>query len=217
MTDQHHHYADWPAAYVLGALDADDRRAFESHLAACDLCTAEVAEFAALPGLLAQVEAADLEHTADPARAARIDDSARQEVTALRRHARMWRLAAMASAAAAMILAIVLVSPGPHGPAEPVPQSASVVSSVASSAEVSVSARAWGTEITLAITGLPTRESYQLWAVGTDGEWTNAATWSPTPTGVVRLTGASRTPTDRLDRILITSTDISDVLLDASL
>ncbi|MGH8328690.1 MAG: anti-sigma factor family protein, partial [Steroidobacteraceae bacterium] len=63
MSDQergdHEHYAEWDAAYVLGALTATERHEFEEHLAACTKCSAEVAELAALPGLLGALPAAD--------------------------------------------------------------------------------------------------------------------------------------------------------------
>jgi len=48
-------YADWDAAYVLGALTGPERIEFEEHLAACPRCQAAVAELAGMPGLLAQV------------------------------------------------------------------------------------------------------------------------------------------------------------------
>jgi anti-sigma factor RsiW len=52
-------FAQWDAAYVLGALSPAERREFEEHLASCPACQAAVSELAALPGLLAQVSPAD--------------------------------------------------------------------------------------------------------------------------------------------------------------
>jgi anti-sigma factor RsiW len=48
-------YSEWDAAYVLGSLDAAERREFEGHLAGCASCQSAVAELAGMPGLLAQV------------------------------------------------------------------------------------------------------------------------------------------------------------------
>jgi anti-sigma factor RsiW len=47
-------------AYVLGALEAGERRRVEEHLRHCPECAAELAEFSALPGLLDRVGPADL-------------------------------------------------------------------------------------------------------------------------------------------------------------
>jgi Putative zinc-finger len=52
-------FAQWDAAYVLGALSPAERREFEEHLASCPHCQTEVAELAGVPGLLAQVSPAD--------------------------------------------------------------------------------------------------------------------------------------------------------------
>jgi len=52
-------FAQWDAAYVLGALSPAERREFEEHLASCPHCQAAVSELAAIPGLLAQVSPAD--------------------------------------------------------------------------------------------------------------------------------------------------------------
>jgi len=48
-------FLDYDAAYVIGALDPPDRRAFEKHLVGCARCSAAVSELAGMPGLLAQV------------------------------------------------------------------------------------------------------------------------------------------------------------------
>ena len=45
-------------AYVLGALEPGERRRVEEHLRSCPACAAELAEFAALPGLLNRVRPA---------------------------------------------------------------------------------------------------------------------------------------------------------------
>jgi len=52
-------FAQWDAAYVLGALSPAERREFEEHLASCPQCQTAVSELAAIPGLLAQVSPAD--------------------------------------------------------------------------------------------------------------------------------------------------------------
>jgi anti-sigma factor RsiW len=59
MTDTTDRFRDWDAAYVLGALDSEDRRAFERHLAKCPHCSAAVAEFAGLPGILSKLSSED--------------------------------------------------------------------------------------------------------------------------------------------------------------
>jgi hypothetical protein len=48
-------YRDWDAAYVLGALGAADRAAFERHIATCAPCTAAVTELAGMPGILSRL------------------------------------------------------------------------------------------------------------------------------------------------------------------
>ena len=44
------------AAYLLGALDADERLAYEAHLAICRRCRAGLAEISAIPSLLAGLD-----------------------------------------------------------------------------------------------------------------------------------------------------------------
>jgi hypothetical protein len=56
----HDGYADWDAAYVLGALSTAERLEFEEHLAECAVCRAAVADLAGMPGLLAQLPAGEV-------------------------------------------------------------------------------------------------------------------------------------------------------------
>lgn len=48
-----HEWRDYAAPYALGALAPDERSAFESHLAGCAACRAEVRSFTEVAGLLA--------------------------------------------------------------------------------------------------------------------------------------------------------------------
>jgi hypothetical protein len=48
-------FRDWDAAYVLGSLSPDDRRAYERHLSTCPACSVAMAELAGLPGILAKL------------------------------------------------------------------------------------------------------------------------------------------------------------------
>ncbi|HEU5456844.1 MAG TPA: zf-HC2 domain-containing protein, partial [Nocardioides sp.] len=54
-------YAHLDGAYVLGSLAPTERLEFEAHLPGCAECSRGVRELAGLPGLLAQVDVADLE------------------------------------------------------------------------------------------------------------------------------------------------------------
>src|SRR5262245_64371451 len=57
-------------AYVLGALDPSERAAVDAHLSRCPSCRDELAELAAMPGLLSRVRLEDViepESTPSPA------------------------------------------------------------------------------------------------------------------------------------------------------
>lgn len=216
MSRDHDHFAQWAAAYALGALDAEDRRAFEGHLAECADCAALLTDLAPLPALIGRTDPNEIDRMPDPSRAEVIVAAARRELHMIRRRTRTWRYVAAALGAAAVALLAVLVLDMGTDEAPPATV-ASVISSDASTTHVTVTPKAWGTEITLDITGLPNRDGYQLWTIDSTGAWTSAATWSPTPTGIIRLTGASRSAVDDVDRIIITSADRDDLLVDTRL
>jgi len=130
MNPDHAHFAEWDAAYVVGALSSAERLRFEDHLAACPECRRAVAELSPTIGLLSRVS---------PERAASIDaaladgqvdqdgpdSSVRAEVVSLGerralRRRRTWWLAA-AAAVVLVVAAIVFGGLGnAHRPGLPV-------------------------------------------------------------------------------------------------
>jgi anti-sigma-K factor RskA len=181
------------------------------------VCASELAALAPLPALIAKTDPGEVELHSDAARSERITAGARRELDAIRRRVRRWkRVAAGLAAAVVVLFALVVVDPGGDSDGPPT-LAATVTDSSAATADVVVGCRAWGIEIALDITGLPTRDGYQLWTIDTNGAWISAATWSLSPTGVVRLTGASRTPADAIDRIVVTSDQRDDPLVTATL
>ena len=221
MTDdrqnEHGELHEWAGAYALGSLEPDDRRRFERHLNACDRCADEVNAFAPIPGLLAHIELFDL-HEASPETAHAIGRRAVDEGLTLRMSRNRWRTAAVSIAAATLVVVCagtIVWIVNDDEPTRPV-ASATVTASLATTSEISTSARTWGTEITLRAEGLPSRTEYQLWGVDTAGTWSVAATWGPTPSGRANITGASSLAASSLERVVVTSQDRSDILVDST-
>jgi Putative zinc-finger len=105
-------FIDYDAAYVMGALDPHDRRAFETHLSGCARCTTAVSELAGMPGLLAQVppeQVLNPNTTAGP-----VPDTLLPRMAAAlrreRRRRRVWGGVLGSAAAAALIVGIVLTT-----------------------------------------------------------------------------------------------------------
>ena len=128
----------------------------------------------------------------------------------------------MTSVAAALltIVAVTVVTSG-DGPDTPTwsegPNvAAAITSTQADTAAVYTSARGWGTEIHVELAGLPPRSKYQLWVIDANGKWTPSSTWGPTPSGGAAVTGATSVMVDALDRIVVTSQDRDEILVDAS-
>lgn len=221
MTDdsrhEHSELREWAGAYALGSLDPDDRRRFERHLNDCDRCADEVNAFAPIPGLLAHVDLHDLHH-ASPETADAISRRAADEGLTVQMSRNRWRAAAI-GIAAAVLLAVsattVMRIVDDDAPSRPT-VSATVTSSQAAISDIATSGRTWGTEITVRADGLPNRSEYQLWGVDQNGTWSVAATWGPTPAGRANITGATSLPLATLDRVVVTSEDRSDILIDST-
>ena len=210
------------AAYVVGALPADERAELETHLAGCDRCRAEVVALAPVPGLLARVpeDELDLPATGGGSGADGVVAAVRADVERLRTSRRRWRVAAgVTAAAAAVAVALGVLGVGdddPSGRFAPDGVALAMRSSADVTGSIVADERAWGTYVYVTLAGLPARDSYELWVVDRDGSWHRAGTWAPTPTGEARLGGSTHIPLPDIDRLVVTSSDRDDEVVVAA-
>jgi hypothetical protein len=226
MTGGHVQYADWDAAYAIGALTAGERREFESHLEGCASCRQAISELASTVALLPRISAEDARRLgeeqapsdahADAAVAAGLAvlDRARRR----RRRRTRW-VAAVAAAA--------LVAGGVAVPVTIAVVSAPVaafalqdVANVPLVASVRLRAADWGTRIELDCrypagpAGYARR--YSLAVVDGRGTATTVSTWSAGPGTDARLSAATATPVGDIRAIEIRS-DAGTVLMQHTL
>jgi hypothetical protein len=194
-------YADWDAAYVLGALSSTERREYEEHVDGCERCAASVAELGMMPGLLRLVP--------DEEGAAYLDRPAIPVVPRARR-----RLPAKALAVAAAVLLLAGVGTGVlvgvrGGPG---PRTVALGSVVASPlhATVSLTRESWGTEVAMTCTyggEYGARRRYDLYVVDAAGHRQLVSRWQAGPGDTARTTGATDLAPSAIARVELRAAD----------
>lgn len=191
-------------AYVLGALDPEERIEVEQHLDGCSSCRDELARLSPLPPLLDRVSVEEVEGgTLRPPTGlfdgllARIERERRRD----RRRLRAWQAAATAAAAA---VALVLWAPWQAPPALDALVAPAQPAAATVEGEAALMAWEWGTTVRLDVAGLPARDTYVLWAVAEDGRREQAGTWGPTADRSAQVMGASSILRDTLAHVEIT-------------
>jgi hypothetical protein len=180
-------------AYLLGGLEPDEAAAFDRHLADCRVCRAELDDLATLPALLDAVPVTDAVALTTPARPAVPAPLTRGLLAALaarRRRGRLLWSAALAAVAAACLALGVLAGPllSPHpGP----DASYSVAAANGPRFTVDLVKKTWGTELAVDGNSMPADGTLSLWVKGRDGGEDRACAWTATPSGKVRITGAT--------------------------
>jgi anti-sigma factor RsiW len=200
-------------AYVIDALEPDERRQLTAHLPSCAECSAELGDLERLPALLALVPASLAPEPADPGPPvpselafSRLRRSATGARPARHRPApaprRRWLLAAAALVAlgGAGVAGVVATS-GPSAP--------STVSASAGSLHVqaSITPVPAGSRIALALDGVPSGQQCELTVQAGDGHWETASTWTADYVGTAHVTGTVRIPPDDLEKLVVRTPD----------
>lgn len=222
MNDDPFH--DWDAAYVLGLLGPDDRRAFEQHLAICSTCSAAVAELAGMPGILATLSKEEAVALLDPVDEPPTDGLVTRLAVAARQRRRRVRLAlAGAGVAAALGLGIGGYFVGSADAPSPGPFVAmSEVQPGVMTASLSVEQKAWGTKLDwnchyLATSGYTASRVYELVITDTSGRETVAATWVATSPKAASLSTTSAVPKGQIRQVDIRVAGTSKPLTETKL
>lgn len=201
------------AAYVLGALTGDERRAFETHLATCADCRARVDDLRSTAELLTRVprplEDGALDEGAGPGP---VPDTLLpgllRRAGQARRRRRLLTGAIGTVAAACLVALAVVVWPGSSStPARPPAQALAAVRPNPLTVTARLTAKAWGTEIELHCT-YPSDEqeklTYDLAVIDRGGRVHVAGDWTLVPgKDGIRFTTGTSVPTGQIDRLQV--------------
>jgi len=204
-------YARLDAAYLLGALDADERLAYEAHLATCRQCRASLAEISAIPPLLAGLDesvfAAPAEAAATPfpdTLLPRLLQAAGRE-----RARRRWLTTGLGLLAAACAIALIVIVVPSSSRANPAPRAMAAVVATPVDATIALQPRSWGTEIDLTCwyqrgAAEPPSERYELVAHGADGATYDLGSWRLAPGRRVVFTSGTALTETQIKNLQIT-------------
>ncbi|VXC26730.1 Putative zinc-finger [Arthrobacter sp. 9AX] len=183
-------------AYLLGGLDAVDLKSFEDHLSECVQCREELAGLEKIPVLLDAVPVPDavaltiVPSTVPAAPSAAAPVSLLGKLARRRRNVRR-RWVALAGAVAAACLAAGLAA-GPLLSRAPQPDATySVQSGGGLQFSIDLARKTWGTELAVSGSSLPSDGTLSLWVRDRAGGEDRACAWTATPSGRVKVTGAT--------------------------
>ena len=188
-------------AYLLGGLEPDEAAAFEQHLAVCADCSQELDDVASIPALLDAIPVADAlaltvaaaaahERALVPPEPVPVPRRLLDELAARRRKVRRRWAAAVGAAAAACLALGIMAAPLLNQAAKP-DASYSVEASSGLEVTVGLVKKTWGTELAVDGRSLPLDGTLSLWVKDRDGAEDRACAWTATPSGRVRITGAT--------------------------
>lgn len=196
------------AAYLLGALEAERREAFERHLARCSICGDRIAEFGGLPQVLNRADFSAW--SPEPPPDTLLPRLLRQVTASRRRLA--WRIGSLAAAAACLVVLLatagVLSWQQAHRPQtlvmQPVgPDSAGV------RATVQLTGSGSDTRVKL-VCGYSagsghyprrTYTTYRMVIVNRAGQMVDLGSWAPQPDEDVQIIRTSPWPRQSISRI----------------
>jgi predicted anti-sigma-YlaC factor YlaD len=167
-------------AYVLGALEPDERRRVDEHLRDCPACAAEYEELWPLPGMLGRVDPDDLQPvTVTPSADlfARMSAAAVGQKPAHRLRSRTWALVA------AVVLAVLGVGAGITVWATGTGEQTASASAGPVHVTVTASEANDGIALDVTVAGLRPKEICRIVAVDRDGKRHDAGDWPVSAAG----------------------------------
>lgn len=181
-------------AYILGGLDAAERRQFEAHLRECPQCQRDSADYAGVAALLAKVDPAELvadDSSPPPARSAR----------------RWWISGALLAGAAAVAVGIatVTVTEQPESRLTDTYAVQEVTGDVAGL--LTLTAKPWGTAISIDFEKLPRDGVFTLRTMDGQGLIQPAANWAGMPSGKGVVQGATSIQLSELRTLNVVDTN----------
>jgi len=183
-------------AYVLGALEASERRAVEEHVVTCTACRETLLQFAHLPGLLHAVPVEAIEADQPEPAPLRLSKKKRPK---------RWVLAAAAAAVIAGVASWGLLS----APASATWTATDGVGGLDTS--VTLVSRDWGTDIQLRLTDLQPYEHCMLVVHGRDGTVETAGWWAANGSYHAQVPASTSIPLSDIDRLEVV--DAGDTVL----
>jgi hypothetical protein len=204
-------YARLDAAYLLGALDADERLAYEAHLATCRRCRAGLAEISAIPSLLDGLDESAFTAPPEVAPTPAPDTlpPRPRQAAGRERARRRWLTAGLGLLAAACAVAlIVLVVPSGSGP-KTAPRAMTALVATPVDATIALQPRSWGTEIDLTCWyqrggAESSSDRYELVAHSADGAADDLGSWRLAPGQRVIFTSGTALTEAQIKNLQIT-------------
>ena len=193
-------------AYLLGALPPAEHAEVEHHLGGCSNCRAELTALAGLPGLLARLDATDVDHL-EGFQVATDDQLLDRTLLELTRRKRVQRRhGRLLAAAAAIIVAVVtatavttLRAAETNETRQAQGQTVSAMDAASGlHAVVAFQQQPWGTAVHLSLRGVPPGTRCELIAVLTDGRRQTAGAWQASYEGTASIDAATDAHPDQL-------------------
>jgi len=229
MNPDHARFAEWDAAYVLGALSPAERREYEEHMETCDRCRRSVAELASMPGLLARLSPeramALLDEPATPMigtavpRPDLLEAVRREDRRRRARRTRAWTAAAVAAAVVVLTAIVMPLTITPSADVEAV--ELHTVADVPLTATATLTEVGWGTRIDLdcryaadaSVDAPPEGWPYALVVVDREGARSEVSSWSASPGTAARVAAGTAVRLDDIASIEIRAVGSGDVLM----
>ncbi|MFI6322272.1 anti-sigma factor family protein [Nonomuraea sp. NPDC050556] len=219
-------------AYALGLLDDEDRAAFETHLAGCAACTAELGELSGMAGMLTGIEPVEVADP-PPMREDEVIDLFRRKKAADKRTRRGTFVIGVAAAATLLTFGITIgtaigngnapaqVVAGSHaghdaGPAEQFYEDGAPVAGVGVEGVTGglvYESKGWGTHAALKLSGVKGPLECELIAVSKSGQRRVMTGWAVPPSGYgvpgqpapLYMHGGSPLNPDQIDKFEVTT------------